>query len=236
MLHNLNRYERVVRLFLSACSFFAAIALFTSPLARILAAGFGVYVLGECFLGYCPVHVRLGVKSPADRLAEEKRYLLGLCCIQLVMAYEWWGAGLEKVSSPVFVEKIDKTLVFFASQNPHPWYASYLNAVVMPNAAAFAYAVEWSQVFIAVALAVTAIRLLYRLEEATPRWLLPLAFLALAGGMLMNANFYFAAAWTGPAVSGENMTMFWTQAMLAYVWMGRMTAERKKHFDFKSPA
>jgi hypothetical protein len=54
------------------------------------------------------------------------------------------------------------------------------------------------------------------------------ASLALSGGMLMNANFYLAAGWTGPGTKGSNVVMFWSEGVLLYVWFSLLRSARAK--------
>lgn len=226
MQKNLNTFERVVRLLLGAFFLWAAYALYHHPLARLAAAAFGLFALGEAVTARCLLHKRLGKEDPALPLAKEKLFLLGALGVQTVMAYEWWSAGWEKVSSPEFVEGITGTLGFFASKNPFPWYKAFLEGFAMKNATAFAYAVEWSQVLIGLCLAAAAVVLAYAKNGKWHRPALAAAVLALAGGMLMNASFYLAAGWTGPGTKGSNVVMFWVQAVLGYVWLSALVAKK----------
>lgn len=226
MRRNLDTFERIIRLLLGAFALFAAFVLFKHPLARLAAGAFGVLGLAECAFGVCLSHARLGMLAPGDRLKPETLRLLGIVAIQIVLAYEWWSAGWEKVSSPGFVANISQTLAVFASKNPFPWYKSFLEGRAMRNATAFAYAVEWSQVLIALALAASAALLLYAHDGKMRRLALCGALIALFGGAWMNANFYLAAGWTGPGTKGVNVVMFWTQAVLMYVWASTLRAEK----------
>lgn len=227
MRRNLDTSERIIRLSLGAFALFAAAVLFKHPLARLAAGAFGAFSLAECALGVCWLHARLGMLAPGDRLKPETLRLLGLAAVQLVLAYEWWNAGWEKVSSGGFVAGISGTLSAFAGKNPFPWYKAFLEGFAMKNAALFAYAVEWTQVVIGVTLAVSAACFLYRPQDGwwTRRWM-RCAIWCLAAGALMNANFYLAAGWTGPGTKGVNVVMFWSQIVLMYVWSSTLRAEK----------
>jgi len=224
---NLRAFDRLVRFLLGAFLIFAALVLFTHPLARVLATIAGIYALLECLTSSCPLYARLGMKSSADVLKSESLYLLGLLGVQGVLAYEWWNAGWGKVSSPDFVSGIAQTLGFFASKNPFPWYKDFLTGVAIPNAQAFAYTVEWSQVAIALVLAGSICGYLCVKTAAARRWVLILCALALLGGALMNANFYLAAGWTGPGTKGSNMVMFWSEMVLSYIWLSALLSRKK---------
>lgn len=224
---NLRAFDRVVRFLIGAFLIFAALVLFKHPLAQVVAVIIGVYSLLECLTSSCPLYTRLGVKSPADTLKTEPLYLVGLLGIQGVLAYEWWNAGWEKVSSPDFVSNIAQTLGYFASNNPFPWYKGFLTGMAIPNANSFALAVEWSQVGIALALAGAACAYFCAKTAMLRRWALTVSVIALLGGALMNANFYLAAGWTGPGTKGTNVVMFWSEMVLAYVWMMALLSRKK---------
>ncbi|MBI2099437.1 DUF2892 domain-containing protein [Candidatus Uhrbacteria bacterium] len=216
---NLNAFDRAVRFLGAAFFLFAAFALFKHPAARLAAALFGVFSLFEGLWATCGLLSMMGRKDRLVSMKKETLYLLGLLGAQATVAYEWWSAGWEKVSSPEFVSGISKTLAFFAGKNPFPWYKDFLLGFASKNAIAFAYAVEWSQVAIAFALLIGIYFIAAPVSNKIKRCGLCLSLLALAGGLLMNINFYLAAAWTSPATRGSNVVMFWVGVALAYVWL-----------------
>ena len=118
--------------------------------------------------------------------------------------------------NPDFVGGMGKTLASFASKNPYAWYKAFLEGPAAANSAAFGMAVEWSQMLVGLTLFATAAWFLYSRGKAG-KPALAAASLALAGGMLMNANFYLAAGWTSAGTRGSNIVMFWVQASLLYV-------------------
>ncbi len=218
---NINWLDRFVRVVLAAILVFVVVVLFKHPIARFLGAVGALFALWEAFSARCYLTGRLGSRNVTERLGEGSLYLLGLVAVQMVLAYEWWSAGWEKVSSPEFVNGINGTLGYFASKNPFLWYKDFLLGPATNNATLFAYTVEWSQVGIAVILAVAGALFVYSKQITIQRIALKLSVLALIGGMLMNANFYLAAGWTGPGTHGINVVMFWIQGVLAYIWLYR---------------
>lgn len=219
MTRNLDRFERVTRLLLAAFAFFAGAVLFQHVAVRVVAAAVGLCTLWEGVTGKCPLHAALGLRSPTDRLSTEATRLVGLLGIQMIAAYAWGSAAWEKLSNPEFLAGMGKTLGYFASKNPFPWYKAFLENVAAKNAVAFGTAVEWSQAAIAFVLVASAVETVWGKDGGTKRKALLAAALALAGGMLMNANFYLAAGWTGPGTKGMNVVLFWAQAALLYVWL-----------------
>lgn len=222
---NINWLDRFVRIILVVILVFAVVFLFKHPVARILGMAGAVFALWEALSARCYLARHLGSGSIAERLSQGSLYLLGLVGVQMALAYEWWSAGWEKVSSPEFVNNINGTLSFFASKNPFPWYKDFLIGFATRKSTLFAYSVEWSQIAIAVVLVVAGILLVYSKRVIIKKVALKFSALALLGGMLMNANFYFAAGWTGPGTHGINVVMFWIQAILVYIWLYRAGQE-----------
>jgi hypothetical protein len=218
---NLGRFDRFVRLALGAFALFAAAVLFENLAAKAAAAVIGAFVLWEYAVGFCPLYAALGVRSPNERLHPDALHLLGLAAVQAVIAYSWIVGGWEKIVNPDFASGIGKTLGYFASKNPFPWYKAFLLGPATSNAGLFALAVEWGELAAGAALAITLAGILVS-SGARRRKALLLASAALAAGMLMNANFYFAAGWTGAGTKGDNIVMFWAQAALLYVWVSSL--------------
>lgn len=218
---NLGTMERIIRILLAGILGFAAAFLFIHPIARIAAACGALFAIGEALLGRCYLYAHLGSRNLGEPLQDQPRYLIGLMAIQMVIAYEWWSAGWEKISSP-FVDTLAQGLGYFASQNPFGWYRNFLLGFATENATLFGYAVEWSQVGIALVLFFGGILLVYARNQTLQRIAVTMSLLALLGGLLMNANFYFAAAWTGPGTRGINVVMFWVQGILFYVLLSRL--------------
>ena len=223
---NINWLDRFVRVMLAAILVFAVVVLFKHPVARVLGVAGVIFALWEAFSAKCYLTGHLGSRSVTERLNEGSLYLLGLVAVQMVLAYEWWSAGWEKVSSPEFVNGINGTLGYFASKNPFPWYKDFLLGCATQNSTSFAYSVEWSQISIAVILAVAGALFVYSKRASVQKLALSFSVLALIGGMLMNANFYLAAGWTGPGTHGINVVMFWFQGILAYIWLYRVNQEK----------
>lgn len=225
MKKNINWLDRLIRIILAAILFFAVVVLFKHPVARFLGTAGAIFALWEAFSAKCYLTGHLGSRSIAERLNEGSLYLLGLVAVQMILAYEWWSAGWEKVSNPEFVNSINGTLGFFASQNPFSWYKDFLLGFATRNSTTFAYSVEWSQIAIAAILVVAGVIFVYSRQISIKKIALKLSVLALVGGMLMNANFYLAAGWTGPGTHGINVVMFWVQGILTYIWFYRASQE-----------
>ena len=222
---NLTPFERIARGVFAGLLLFVGLALFSHPAARGAAILAAVFVLWECGTGYCSAHAAVGLRSSADRKPEAVQ-LTALLAIQCLIAYEWLHAGIEKVSSPAFVQNLDKTFAAFAAKNPFAWYKSFLEGPATAKSVMLGYTIELSQLLIAGTLIVAAGVLVYAKEAESRRTALFAAAVALLGGALMNANFYLASGWMSPSSKGVNLVMFWTQIVLAYTWIS--SAERSK--------
>lgn len=222
---NLGPFDRFVRLALGAFALFASAVLFENPLAKVAAVLFGAYALWEYGTGWCPLHAALGGRSPSDPLSHSALRLLGLAAIQGVMAYAWFNGGWYYVTNPEFATTVGKTLEYFASQNPFPWYKAFLLGPATDASHLFGLAVEWGELAVGIALAVSLVGILVG-REARRRQALIVASVALAFGMFMNANFYFASGWTGAWTKGDNVVMFWVQGVLIYVWLSSLILAR----------
>lgn len=222
MQKNLSVYERTIRFILGGIFLFTGMVLFQHPFAMAIAVIAGLIEIAEALFSRCLLFSLLGVRTIADALSSEIRYLIGIAAIQLVIAYEWWTAGIEKVAHVSFVNGIAKTLGYFASANPFPWYKEFLLGFAMQNATPFAYLIEFGEVATGVALAFASCWHIVARSECQKRISACIIALCLISGIIMNANFYLAAGWTGAGTHGVNVIMFWTQAILLYVWLPRL--------------
>jgi hypothetical protein len=144
---------------------------------------------------------------------------LAVILIQVIFGFEWLRAGWEKIEGGVFVPNLPKTFAAFADKNPYPWMKSFLTGAATANATLFGQLVQWGELLAGIALILGAAYSLYvalsgevnpllvRVEEV-------LVALALLGGMIMNAVFWFAAAHMNPSTDSVNFVMFFTQLVI----------------------
>lgn len=135
----------------------------------------------------------------------------------MIIGYEWLSAGWEKIFTPDFILTMNKTLAFFASKNPFPWYKNFLLNTGTANAIWFGYAVTYGEIIVGAILILSAVIMLLAQKSGWGRTMLSITILGLLGGLAMNANFYFAGGWTGAGTHAVNVIMFWTQAILLYL-------------------
>lgn len=220
MAKNLSAFERCVRIALALLFGWLWLYAAVSPLAKVFFFVVSVGALWEGLAGVCPLYSQLGMKKSGDNLSSERLYLLGVLGTQLTLAYLWWHAGWEKVTG-TFIADLPKTLEFFASKNPYPFYKNFLLNTALPNADTFGPLVEWGQLLVGIGLALSVALIIYS-RSATKHLAWSVSVAALLAGALMNLNFYLAAGWTGPAAAGSNIAMFWPSLVLAYIWLARL--------------
>lgn len=128
--------------------------------------------------------------------------------IRVYLGYLWLVAGWEKLTDPSGVwvgSKAGAAVAGFAqgamqqTTGEHPqvtgWYASFLNNVVVPNAAAFSYLVTFGEILVGAALILGLFT----------------GIAAFFGGF-MNASYIFAG------VAGANPLMFILATWLVLAW------------------
>jgi len=83
--------------------------------------------------------------------------------VRLYVGWEWFQAGLGKITSPAWTGSnagaalsgfVNGALAKTAGEHPdvQGWYASFLQAVVLPNAAFWSYLVSWGEFLVGIAL------------------------------------------------------------------------------------
>jgi thiosulfate dehydrogenase [quinone] large subunit len=83
--------------------------------------------------------------------------------LRLYVGYEWFSAGIEKVTSPVWVGPQAGTAItgfvkgaLAKTTGAHPdvqaWYASFLQNIVLPNATFWSYVITFGELLVGIAL------------------------------------------------------------------------------------
>ena len=126
--------------------------------------------------------------------------LLGFLVVEMIIGYEWFISGLVKFVRGGFPTGLASALVEKAA-GAAGWYGGFLKSVVIPNAVAFGYAVEWSELLAGVVfLAGPLIWIFARHRISDQARLLVLFFTAVAaiGGAFLAINLHFANAASHP--------------------------------------
>jgi thiosulfate dehydrogenase [quinone] large subunit len=124
----------------------------------------------------------------------------GMAAIFLLLAYEWWLSGLDKVLSDSFRSDLGGIIKEMLQGNPNGWFVSLMERFVIPHAQAFAYIIETGELLVAVAFTLGAV-LWVRGERVSPRtrrWLGLVVLVALIGSAFMTANYYLLSGNTWP--------------------------------------
>ncbi len=126
--------------------------------------------------------------------------LTGFLVVEMIIGYEWLISGLTKFvrgdfPSGLAAEMQDKV------GDAVSWYAGFLNAIVIPNAAIFGYVIETAEILVGVALLVGPLLWLFAWDRLPDRFRSTLVFLiagAAIGGIFMALNFHLANGNTHP--------------------------------------
>ncbi len=106
----------------------------------------------------------------------------------------WLNSGITKLTTPDF--SIAKTVGFFASKNPYPWYADFLRNTVQANADLFTRLVMAGEILV-------GLSLIFGLFTNVGAFF----------GFFLSLNFFLAAGWTSPATYSLNLNMLLVQLM-----------------------
>lgn len=129
-----------------------------------------------------------------------------LVLILLSLGLLWLRSGWGKLTEGKFVDSLGGVLTKFASNNPFPWYKSFLQNVAIPNSKIFAYLTMWGEFLTAITVSLAALYLL--VVRRRSRLVLTFLGLGLLGGVFLNAIFWLAASYTSPSTDSVNLIMF----------------------------
>ena len=129
------------------------------------------------------------------------RYLLA--AIQLVIGWEWFVSGTNKVLSGTFPQSLLDTLKTGIQNNPNSWYVSFLQKVAVPQSIPLGYMIEWTEVMVGLAFLAGALMLIGKPRmRGDPQHGLAVAcsvavILLAAVGAFFTVNFHF---WMGHGI------------------------------------
>jgi len=185
-------------------------------------------------------------------LTRAARYVLA--AIQLIIGWEWFVSGTNKVLSGTFPQSLLDTLNTGTQDNPNSWYVSFLHNVVVPHSVSFGYMIEWTEVMVGLALLAGALILIGKPRmRGDPQHGLVVAcsvavILLAAVGAFFTVNFHF---WMGhgiipgmgaaPTDEGIDLdalippfalviiiaNLAWIKALRGETWYSRLYAETK---------
>lgn len=120
--------------------------------------------------------------------------LIGFLAVQIVIGYEWFMSGVTKLARGGFPAGLADELRE-KSEGASSWYKSFLDSAVIPNGAAWGYAIEIGELLIGLVLIGAALVWLFGWERVSERWrgrVLALTAMAALAGVAMNVSFHLA--------------------------------------------
>lgn len=142
-------------------------------------------------------------RSGSGTAAQRIGLPIGLCAVQLVLAYEWLISGTNKLLDSNFTAQLASNLRQNMNGNPYGWYVTFLRQIVLPHASLFGVLTELGELAVGITLVAGAV-----LWWRQPRGRLAVyaggaACLALVGAVFMPLNFFFMSGsplpWINPA-------------------------------------
>ncbi|MCK4443413.1 MAG: DoxX family protein [Thermoplasmata archaeon] len=126
----------------------------------------------------------------------KERKLPWIRVLVFIVGVLWLHSAWEKLTDPGYIEGFGGTMFFFGMENPNPWYVDFLNGFVVPNAAAFAWAIVIAEVLVGLFLVFGIF-----------------TNVGAIGGILMNVNFFFAASHLSPSTWSINLLLIGLQVV-----------------------
>ncbi len=120
--------------------------------------------------------------------------MIGLLIIQLIIGYEWLFSGIAKIAKGDFPGGLGDDLAELSTGGAS-WYAAFLNSIVIPNAVAFGYIIEITEVLAGLALMIGSLVWIFtwnRTSDGIRVTVLTLMIAASIGGIFMALNFHIA--------------------------------------------
>lgn len=119
--------------------------------------------------------------------------ILWVVLIGWIVSFEWLVSAYNKFSSVEYLDKFGSQMQDIAMATPFPFFGSFLNHVVVPNATRFAYLVKFGE------LSVGIVTLLGGLAMLVPSLRGRGVYLATAAaffvGALMTSTFFMIVGW-----------------------------------------
>lgn len=144
--------------------------------------------------------------AAAIDVAHHRAPAWGLALVEAAIGYTWLLSGLNKILDPGFGPGLAQQVVAAMHGNPNTWWVALIQRFVLPHTTLFAGLVAVGEVLVALGF-FTGAALWASGQFPVRRWarLLNLGVLgALAGGVLMAANYYVMSGATLPWLDPAN--------------------------------
>lgn len=144
-------------------------------------------------------------------MQDSKGFYQGFLFMLLPSALVFLRSGFTKILEGKFPGILEGILKKFASDNPYPFYKSFLENTVIPNAKSVGTFIMWAELITALSI---IIPVLYLLTQKQRNKIIELVLiLGLILGIFLNVNFFLGGAWTSVSKEALNMIMIMSQAI-----------------------
>lgn len=137
-----------------------------------------------------------------SKVSRATRVEQALVFLRLSMGLYFLYVGNHKLDTPDYPMVMQSQLQAWSAMNPLFWYRDFLDVIIIPNAAFFAFIVSWAEVIIGGSLILGF-----------------MVQLSLPVALFLNVNYLLASHHTNPAAMGINlafifigMALYWSQA------------------------
>ena len=173
--------------------------------------------------------------------------MTGLLVVTMVVGYEWLVSGLAKFAAGDFPGGLGAELTEKAGELSG-WYADFLTRVAIPNAPAFGYVIQISELLAGLALIGGPLLWLFaweRLSDGVRSAVLLVIAAAAIGGALLTVNLHLANAEAHPWLLpddpfdegvGLDSVLTAIQLVIATVALVQLRRLRRAHADDRPPA
>lgn len=150
---------------------------------------------------------------------------LGLCIMQLILAYEWLISGVNKLLDPNFTIQLPGMLEQSMHGNPYGWYVNLLRLIVLPHATLFGLAAELGELAVGASLTVSALLWIWRPHSRLATQAGTAACFSLLGGSLLCLSYFFQNGTPLPGINtasafNEGMTIDMLIPLLSLALLG----------------
>jgi hypothetical protein len=140
----------------------------------------------------------------------------------LADSFIWVRSSYGKITGGNFVSTLGGTLTKFASNNPYPWFKTFLQNTAIPNSQTFGMLTMTGEAFAAAAMTLAT---LYMLIKGVNKFGLVILMLGLAVSAFLNLIFWLASGYTSASTDGLNLFMFLFE-LIAFVYAAKLAASK----------
>lgn len=144
-------------------------------------------------------------------MQNSKVFYQGFLFMLLPSGLVWLRSGFTKIIEGKFPGMLETILKKFASDNPYPFYKSFLENTVIPNAKSVGTFIMWAEAITALSIIVPVLYLLT--QKRRNKIVEYMLMFGLILGIFSNVNFFLGGAWTNVSKEALNIIMIMSQAI-----------------------